>query len=154
MQESEAPAFSLAGMGESVLNHHGLVNDSVDPVKALCPVRVRHGAEQRHVVVLIIMRQNRNIVGVCQSRAVAPRLHAAQADDIRLPKIQGIPADQLASIRAGLKETSRNSNQHIGLANTNSRLVLSYGEGSVLHMNSRCGKFTVIWFSIPVPDET
>ena len=67
---------------------------------------------------------------------------------------RGIPADQLASIRAGLKETSRNSNQHIGLANTNSRLVLSYGEGSVLHMNSRCGKFTVIWFSIPVPDET
>ena len=63
---------------------------------------------------------------------------------------KGIPADQLAAIRTSLGETSRTSNQHIGLANTNSRLVLSYGEDSVLHINSRCGRFTVIWFSIPV----
>ena len=61
----------------------------------------------------------------------------------------GIPPDRLAEIRSDLKETNKTVNQHIGLANTNSRLVLSYGQDARLYLNSCCGRFTVIWFSIP-----
>lgn len=65
----------------------------------------------------------------------------------------GISQEKLSSIEESLKETNRTVNQHIGLVNTNSRLVLSYGEASALHLASRFGEFTVIWFSIPLPDD-
>lgn len=65
---------------------------------------------------------------------------------------KGILPDKLASIKKDLEETNHTASQHIGLVNTNSRLVLSYGPESGLHVNSRCGQFTVIWFSIPVLD--
>ncbi len=65
----------------------------------------------------------------------------------------GILPDKLELIRKDLRETSQTGNQHIGLVNTNSRLILSYGAESGLHINSCYGMFTVIWFSIPVPKE-
>jgi len=63
----------------------------------------------------------------------------------------GILPDKLELIRRDLRETSQTGNQHIGLVNTNSRLILSYGAESGLHINSCYGMFTVIWFSIPAP---
>lgn len=65
----------------------------------------------------------------------------------------GIPPEKLDSIKKDLVETNQTASQHIGLVNTNSRLVLSYEPESGLHVDSRCGQFTVIWFSIPVLDE-
>ncbi|WP_333650548.1 cache domain-containing sensor histidine kinase [Lacrimispora sp.] len=63
----------------------------------------------------------------------------------------GISAHKLAAIRQDLNQVNPVSNENIGLMNTNSRLVLSYGPDSGLHINSRYKDFTVIWFSIPVP---
>lgn len=65
----------------------------------------------------------------------------------------GIPPEKLSSIKKALEETNQTASQHIGLVNTNSRLVLSYGSESGLHVNSKWGQFTVIWFSIPILDE-
>lgn len=65
----------------------------------------------------------------------------------------GISAHKLTAIKEDLAQVNPASNQNIGLVNTNSRLVLSYGPDSGLHINSRCKDFTVIWFSIPVPKE-
>lgn len=62
----------------------------------------------------------------------------------------GIASDKLASMRINLKEVNQTANQHIGLVNANSRLRLSYGSDSCLHINSSPGRFTVIWFSVPV----
>lgn len=62
----------------------------------------------------------------------------------------GIDPEKLDSIRQNLNEVNQTANQHIGLVNTNSRLILSYGAESALRVNSRVGAFTVIWFSIPV----
>lgn len=62
----------------------------------------------------------------------------------------GIETEKLDSIRQDLKEVNQTANEHIGLINTNSRLILSYGTESELQVNSRVGAFTVIWFSIPV----
>lgn len=62
----------------------------------------------------------------------------------------GMEPEKLEVIRQNLKEVNQTANQHIGLANTNSRLILSYGAESALRINSRVGTFTVIWFSIPV----
>ncbi|MEG0215171.1 MAG: histidine kinase, partial [Hungatella sp.] len=66
---------------------------------------------------------------------------------------KGILPDPLAAIIQNMTVTDQTTNQHIGLVNTNSRLVLSYGQESYLHMRSRCEKFTVIWFSIPLQTE-
>lgn len=65
----------------------------------------------------------------------------------------GMEPEKLDAIRQNLKETNQTANQHIGLMNTNSRLVLSYGAESGLRVNSRAGMFTVIWFSIPISKE-
>lgn len=64
----------------------------------------------------------------------------------------GIPEEKLSAIRKTLLEKKDEGNEHIGLANTNSRLILSYGEDSALHIRSQHKKFTVIWFSIPILD--
>lgn len=64
----------------------------------------------------------------------------------------GMEAAKLNSVRQSLKEVNQTASQHIGLINTNSRLILSYGTESALHINSRSLEFTVIWFSIPVSE--
>lgn len=65
----------------------------------------------------------------------------------------GIPPQRFAAMKRDLSQSSSSSGRNIGLVNTNSRLILSYGIDSELHMNSRQGKFTVFWFSIPVSEE-
>lgn len=66
----------------------------------------------------------------------------------------GICPEQLDELRKKLAAASQASASHIGLANTNSRLILSYGPESSLHVNSRAGEFTAVWFSIPAPVKT
>ncbi len=60
----------------------------------------------------------------------------------------GIPEEKLADIAGGKMESGR-SYSHIGLANVNQRLVLLYGEGSHLQMNSKEGRGTTVTFQIP-----
>ncbi len=62
----------------------------------------------------------------------------------------GMTDDQLASLRDSLTQNSHDAVSHIGVTNTNSRLILSYGEDSQLHIDSRKDHHTVVWFSIPV----
>lgn len=64
----------------------------------------------------------------------------------------GISPEGLASLKKDLKEVKWSENQHIGMGNTNSRLILTYGQDSGLHLESQEKKFMVVWFSIPVND--
>lgn len=65
----------------------------------------------------------------------------------------GISPERLESLRQDFKDVNQITNQHIGLVNTNSRLILSYGPESGLHIQSQVGVFTVLWFSIPVSED-
>lgn len=64
----------------------------------------------------------------------------------------GISPERLASLKKDLGEVRWSENQHIGMGNTNSRLILTYGQNCGLHLESRQKKFTVVWFSIPAAD--
>ncbi len=66
----------------------------------------------------------------------------------------GIPEEKLLAIRSRLNEKNQEGSEHIGLANTNSRLILSYGQDSALHIHSVYTNFTVIWFSVPVSEDS
>lgn len=61
----------------------------------------------------------------------------------------GMSAEALEQLKERLKTEESKISQHIGLSNTNARLILSYGPDSRLKINSREGHFTVIWFSVP-----
>lgn len=61
----------------------------------------------------------------------------------------GMSAEALEKLRARLKLEENKISQHIGLANTNARPILSYDPDSRLKISSREGRFTVIWFSVP-----
>lgn len=61
----------------------------------------------------------------------------------------GIPEDKLADLKQQLASESQETSTHIGLLNTNRRLILAYGESSVIRLYSRYGMGTVITFSIP-----
>ena len=61
----------------------------------------------------------------------------------------GMSAETLEQLKERLKTEENKISQHIGLSNTNARLILSYGPDSRLKINSREGHFTVIWFSVP-----
>lgn len=61
----------------------------------------------------------------------------------------GMSVEALEQLKERLKTEENKISQHIGLSNTNARLILSYGPGSRLNINSREGYFTVIWFSVP-----
>lgn len=61
----------------------------------------------------------------------------------------GMSAEALEQLKKRLKMEESKISQHIGLANTNARLILSYGPDSRLKISSREGRFTVIWFSVP-----
>lgn len=61
----------------------------------------------------------------------------------------GIAADQLALLQEKLKQP-RDSIKHIGLLNTNRRLILAYGEASAIRIISRQNIGTVIAFQIPL----
>lgn len=61
----------------------------------------------------------------------------------------GIPADKLAVLKRQLASGEQEASAHIGLLNTNRRLILSYGEPSAIKLYSRFGIGTIITFSIP-----
>lgn len=62
----------------------------------------------------------------------------------------GISPEKLVSIQQDLAAGSLSEDgQHIGMRNTNSRLILSYGPDAQLHIRSCPERFTVVWFSIP-----
>lgn len=60
----------------------------------------------------------------------------------------GIEKNRLKEIRLILGQTDLTTS-HIGLANTNSRLVLYFGPESKIHITSKCGAGTIIYFKIP-----
>jgi two-component system sensor histidine kinase YesM len=64
----------------------------------------------------------------------------------------GIPRPVLEQLRSEINQSNFNE-RHIGLQNTNKRLILSYGPKSALRINSKPGLGTVISFFIPAdPD--
>ncbi len=60
----------------------------------------------------------------------------------------GIEKDRLKKLRLILDQTDLTTN-HIGLTNTNSRLVLYFGPESKIHITSKSGTGTIIHFKIP-----
>lgn len=60
----------------------------------------------------------------------------------------GIEKEKLIKIRKRLEENNETL-EHIGLVNTNRRLILTYGKDSSLHIYSRPNKATIISFKIP-----
>jgi two-component system sensor histidine kinase YesM len=60
----------------------------------------------------------------------------------------GIEKDRLMKLRLMLDQIDLSTN-HIGLSNTNSRLVLYFGEESKIRIMSRLGVGTIIHFKIP-----
>jgi two-component system sensor histidine kinase YesM len=60
----------------------------------------------------------------------------------------GIEKEKLNNLRVQLNSTEINTN-HIGLTNTNSRLVLYFGEASKIHISSKAGTGTILQFKIP-----
>ena len=80
MQEAEAPAFAFTRAGKTIVDDHRIIDDRVDPVKALCAIRVRNCAEKRYIIVFIVVRKYRNIVSVCKCRAVSPCFNTAEYD--------------------------------------------------------------------------
>lgn len=63
---------------------------------------------------------------------------------------KGMTENELEILKKRLKNQEHSISQHIGLSNTNARLILAYGSDSRLQITSREGKFTVVWFSIPI----
>ena len=60
----------------------------------------------------------------------------------------GIENDRLKKLRLILDQTDLTTN-HIGLTNTNSRIVLYFGPESKIHITSKSGAGTIIHFKIP-----
>ena len=63
---------------------------------------------------------------------------------------KGMTENELEVLKKRLKNQEHSISQHIGLSNTNARLILAYGSDSRLQITSKEGKFTVVWFSIPI----
>jgi two-component system sensor histidine kinase YesM len=61
----------------------------------------------------------------------------------------GIKRDNLSKIRSFLAN-DQNCSDHIGLFNTNKRLLLTYGETAAIHIRSKFGFGTVVYFQIPL----
>lgn len=60
----------------------------------------------------------------------------------------GVEKEKLNHLREQLNSTEINTN-HIGLTNTNSRLVLYFGEESKIHITSKASVGTILHFKIP-----
>lgn len=62
----------------------------------------------------------------------------------------GMSRERLCEIRKSLKSEQREfPDQHIGLVNINQRLLLSYSEESRLHIYSKEGVGTILYFDLP-----
>jgi len=64
---------------------------------------------------------------------------------------QGIPAEKLSSLKKQLQDAEE-SPEHIGLLNTNKRLILSYGAAATIRLCSKYERGTAISFSIPADE--
>ncbi len=64
----------------------------------------------------------------------------------------GIAPDKLLKLQEQLYASSDISSSHIGLTNTNLRLTMSYGTRARLRIKSISGKYTLVYFTIPVND--
>ncbi|MFR3730817.1 histidine kinase [Lacrimispora sp.] len=64
----------------------------------------------------------------------------------------GIAPDKLLKLQEQLYAHSSISSSHIGLTNTNLRLTMTYGAKSRLRIKSIKGKYTLVYFMIPVMD--
>ncbi len=64
----------------------------------------------------------------------------------------GISGEQLEQIRRELEDPNLRSseNGHVGLENISDRLKLCYGPECLLHIDSRLGTGTEVWFCLPV----
>ncbi len=62
----------------------------------------------------------------------------------------GITPEKMQDIREQLGNTSGVSSEHIGLTNTNLRLTLAYGDKAGLKLKSVYGKYTLVYFTIPL----
>lgn len=62
----------------------------------------------------------------------------------------GIPSDQLKDLQKKLSKNSGISSSHIGLTNTNLRLTLAYGNQCGLRLKSINGRYTLVYFRIPL----
>lgn len=62
----------------------------------------------------------------------------------------GIAPETLLELQKQLSMNSVISSSHIGLTNTNLRLTLAYGAESGLHIKSIKGKYTLVYFMIPL----
>lgn len=62
----------------------------------------------------------------------------------------GIPKTKLQEIRRQLRQHDMTHTSHIGLYNTNLRLILTYGEESEIDIKSKEGQGTIVHFSIPL----
>ena len=60
----------------------------------------------------------------------------------------GIPQERLALIREHLR-SEHQERDGIGLYNTNKRLILTYGKTAAIHIRSKFGFGTVVYFQIP-----
>ncbi len=65
----------------------------------------------------------------------------------------GISPEKLVQIKEELHMQPKSHTAHIGLINTNNRLILRYGEGYGLHIRSHFGWGTSVSFSIPYGPE-
>ena len=63
---------------------------------------------------------------------------------------KGMTENELEVLKKRLKNQEHSISQHIGLSNTNARLILAYGSDSRIQITSKEGNFTVVWFSIPI----
>lgn len=63
----------------------------------------------------------------------------------------GMDKKRLEEVRQGLKEQNPNRTSHIGIYNTNLRLILTYGDDSALRINSKKGLGTSVSFSYRAP---
>ncbi|MDF2888956.1 MAG: integral rane sensor signal transduction histidine kinase [Lacrimispora sp.] len=64
----------------------------------------------------------------------------------------GIAPEKLLKLQEKLYVHSAISSSHIGLTNTNLRLTMTYGSKSRLRLKSISGKYTLVYFMIPVTD--
>ena len=62
----------------------------------------------------------------------------------------GIAPVKLLELQKQLSMNSVISSSHIGLTNTNLRLTLAYGAESGLHLKSIKGKYTLVYFMVPL----
>jgi len=65
---------------------------------------------------------------------------------------KGIESEKLVEMKKHLKTNETIESNHVGISNTNLRLKLSYGEQSALHIKSLHGRYTLVYFYIPVTE--